>query len=145
MKRGAWLQEEYAGAAAEAASSVQAHLAGSHEDPAAALSAVSALRAALGRHHGATQRWAAALQVEGVRQAAAARGLAEKEAHYSGLLEAEARLREEEAELQARARQLAGAQVGPLPGVVSHAPGVMDAECEIWGWESRCWWRAGAA
>jgi hypothetical protein len=100
------LQVEFQNAADAAATEVQAHLSGVNEEPAAALTACMNLRAALSRQFSAAQQWAAALHVEGVRQGAALKIIAEKDAHFAGLLETEKRLRQEEAELLQRARDL---------------------------------------
>jgi hypothetical protein len=100
------LQVEFQGAAGDAASEVQAHLSGFKEEPAAALAACIHLKAALSRQFSEVQRWAAALHVEGVRQGAAMKIVAHKEAHLAGLVEMEERLRQEERELLQRAREI---------------------------------------
>lgn len=77
-----------------------------------ALGACSALRAALVEHATALQKWAVAMQLEGVRQGSAVRRLVERESRLVELREAEAALAGRSDSVQRAEASLSEAQVG---------------------------------
>lgn len=109
------VQDDILSLAAAAASALQTQLTAAEDaadsQPADALKACTALRAALTRHATELQRWAVSLQVESVRQSSAAKKLAEREEAAAELQALEATLDAQKATVQREKIDLVAQQV----------------------------------
>lgn len=124
---------------------MQAELTASAEaagTPTGALGTCSALRAALVEHATALQKWAVAMQLEGVRQGSAVRRLVEREARLAELHEAEAALAGRSESVQRAEACLSEAQVRLNDHSCAHCAVVCGGWCSGC---AGCWAACGAA